>query len=265
MIFKIFSSFREATCEHESFSIRGTLATIVFGPSSPDLSVKEGLHAFKVKPYKAIISGPFALHQLQLDIFSDIGDIMSFSLSLAIALSLTLFSNLVIFFYYNEKVQRMKKFKGIDKEKDFFCYCSGFWFEIFSDHVWQRWQFSYCCYSGSIQVPFQEHCFLSCWVMNEFGEKPKIPQSVHLWSLIITETDLFSCGPFLSSSATFWRQKMGFVTGSTLSTRRTHYLSTGTAAIMFVSDFNISEYNFTIPTFILGKPMSDFDFFPDAY
>jgi len=66
---------REATCENESFSIRGTLGTIVFGPSSADLSVKQ-----------------------------DIGVNMSFVLSMAMALSLTLFSNIVIFFYYNEKV-----------------------------------------------------------------------------------------------------------------------------------------------------------------
>ena len=44
-----------------------------------------------------------------IDLFSDIGDNMSFVLSMAMALSLTLFSNIVIFFFYNEKVKKKEK------------------------------------------------------------------------------------------------------------------------------------------------------------
>ena len=65
------------------------------------------------------ISGLFAVYQLHLDI-SDIGENMSFALSMA--LSLTLFANFVIFFYYNEKVRKMVKNIG-DKK----CFIQKWW------------------------------------------------------------------------------------------------------------------------------------------
>ena len=91
------------------------------------------------------------IYQLHLYI-SDIGDKMSFALS--IALSLTLFSNFVIFFYYNEKVGRpmMKNMMGkhiLEKK----IICSGIWCELVPD-IWWKWQVSYHCYCGAIQVTF---------------------------------------------------------------------------------------------------------------
>ena len=307
--------FREATCENESFSIGGTLGTIVFGPSWADLSVKQGLHRkqdhikrslgrpplskmemnFQKETPKSIWppAAPFSGRYIAIfttnhdqyfvwsstkfaiiffrfgclqkvihierqrpplvdylpsinfiDLFSDIGDNMSFVLSMAMALSLTLFSNIVIFFYYNEKVEKKeKKEKAMMNRKGKLFLFSVQVFDLsFSPIMFgQEDNFPIVAIVAPYRLLNQDHQFLSHWLINEFGEKTNIPHSVHTWGLIITETDLFSCGPSLSSSETFWRQKMGFVTGSTLSTRRTHCLLTGTAVIIFVSDVNISE------------------------
>ena len=45
-------------------------------------------------------------------LFSEIGDNMSYAVLMAAALSLTLFSNIVIFFYYSGKVEKKKQIQS---------------------------------------------------------------------------------------------------------------------------------------------------------
>ena len=151
---------------------------------------------------------------------------MTFVLSLAIPMFL--FSNIVIFFFYNEKVQMRQNSM---KRNDFYIYCSDFRFELFSYNVGGQ-----CCYCGSIQVDLYYDDAINLVKIQLFHIQSKLCQII-----IITENDLFSCKTFLSSSKASWRQmRMKFIPGSTLSTRQTRYLSTGTAVIKLVSGSKIS-------------------------